>query len=170
MSICGTTAADGRRVISGRTFQFGIDYTGRFTVRRIGQNALADLFKKLTMDQVGRHQLEKSGWGHEREYSTKQYEWGDPFNLDIQVGSIGGPSAGLALTLGLLDSLYALARRIRKVDNEAELSDIEDEIDIPLWRIRNAVDQVADAQPHRCIERRDRQLRKELVHVTLRHA
>jgi uncharacterized protein with von Willebrand factor type A (vWA) domain len=53
-------------------------------IRRIGQNALADLFKKLTMDQVGRHALEKSGWGHEREYSTKQYEWGDPFNLDIQ--------------------------------------------------------------------------------------
>jgi hypothetical protein len=28
-----------------------------------------------------------------------------------------------------LDSLYALARRIRNVDNEAELSDIEEEID-----------------------------------------
>ena len=32
-------------------------------------------------------------------------------------------------TQGTLDSLYALARRIRKVDSEAELSDIEDEID-----------------------------------------
>ncbi|MEA3217044.1 MAG: hypothetical protein QOJ19_3200 [Acidimicrobiia bacterium] len=53
-------------------------------IRRIGQNALADLFKKLTMDQVGRHALDKTGWGHEREYSTKPYEWGDPFNLDIQ--------------------------------------------------------------------------------------
>jgi TRAP-type uncharacterized transport system substrate-binding protein len=30
---------------------------------------------------------------------------------------------------GPLDSLYALARRVRKVDSEAELSDIEDEID-----------------------------------------
>ena len=30
---------------------------------------------------------------------------------------------------GPLDSLYALGRRIRKVDSEAELSDIEDEID-----------------------------------------
>jgi hypothetical protein len=30
---------------------------------------------------------------------------------------------------GPLDSLYALARKIRKVDSEAELSDIEDEID-----------------------------------------
>jgi uncharacterized protein with von Willebrand factor type A (vWA) domain len=53
-------------------------------IRRIGQNALSDLFKKLNMDQVGRHQMEKTGWGHEREYSTKPYEWGDPFNLDIQ--------------------------------------------------------------------------------------
>jgi hypothetical protein len=30
---------------------------------------------------------------------------------------------------GTLDSLYALARRIRKVDSEVELSDIEEEID-----------------------------------------
>lgn len=38
---------------------------------------------------------------------------------------IGNP----AIPEGPLDSLYALARRIRKVDSEAELSDIEDEID-----------------------------------------
>src|SRR5437660_2863050 len=36
---------------------------------------------------------------------------------------------GKPATQGPLDSLYALARRIRKVDTEAELSDIEDEID-----------------------------------------
>ncbi|MDH4144454.1 MAG: hypothetical protein OEY23_04705 [Acidimicrobiia bacterium] len=52
-------------------------------IRRIGQNALADLFKKLTIDQVGKHNLEQSGHGHEREYDTKPYEFGDPFNLDI---------------------------------------------------------------------------------------
>jgi hypothetical protein len=34
-----------------------------------------------------------------------------------------------ATTQGPLDSLYALARRIRKAATEAELSDIEDEID-----------------------------------------
>jgi len=28
-----------------------------------------------------------------------------PFPLDVQVGQIGGPSAGLALTLGIIDSL-----------------------------------------------------------------
>jgi hypothetical protein len=36
---------------------------------------------------------------------------------------------GSRATEGPLDSLYALARRIRKVDTEAELSDIEEEID-----------------------------------------
>lgn len=36
---------------------------------------------------------------------------------------------GSRATEGPLDSLYALSRRIRKADSEAELSDIEDEID-----------------------------------------
>ena len=36
---------------------------------------------------------------------------------------------GNRATEGPLDSLYALSRRIRKADSEAELSDIEDEID-----------------------------------------
>ncbi|MEO1063805.1 MAG: hypothetical protein AAFZ07_20495 [Actinomycetota bacterium] len=53
-------------------------------MRRIGQNALAELFRKLTRDQLGRHQLEEAGHGHEREYSTKPYEFGDPFNLHIE--------------------------------------------------------------------------------------
>ncbi|MFN0028067.1 MAG: hypothetical protein ACKV2O_12950 [Acidimicrobiales bacterium] len=53
-------------------------------IRRIGQNALRDLFSKMKMDQVGRHAIDKTGWGHERDYSTKPYEFGDPFNLDIQ--------------------------------------------------------------------------------------
>ncbi|WP_419918375.1 hypothetical protein [Candidatus Poriferisocius sp.] len=53
-------------------------------IRRIGQNALSDLFKKLQQDRVGRHSVEMFGAGHEREYHTKPYEFGDPFNLDIQ--------------------------------------------------------------------------------------
>lgn len=36
---------------------------------------------------------------------------------------------GSRVTKGPLDSLYALARRIRNVGSEAELSDIEEEID-----------------------------------------
>ena len=53
-------------------------------IRRIGQNALADLFKKLQQDRVGQHAMEMLGGGHERDYHTKPYEFGDPFNLDIQ--------------------------------------------------------------------------------------
>jgi uncharacterized protein with von Willebrand factor type A (vWA) domain len=53
-------------------------------IRRIGQNALADLFRKLATDKMGRHELEQTGAGHELEYSTKPYEFGDPFQLHIE--------------------------------------------------------------------------------------
>jgi uncharacterized protein with von Willebrand factor type A (vWA) domain len=53
-------------------------------MRRLGQNALADLFRKLDEDQLGRHELERTGIGHERTYHTKPYEFGDPFNLHIE--------------------------------------------------------------------------------------
>ncbi|HEX9529511.1 MAG TPA: hypothetical protein VF954_00135, partial [Acidimicrobiales bacterium] len=44
---------------------------GRFELtprgmRRIGQNALADLFSKLAKDRMGRHEVDPSGVGHER--------------------------------------------------------------------------------------------------------
>jgi uncharacterized protein with von Willebrand factor type A (vWA) domain len=53
-------------------------------IRRIGKNALADLFEKLAYDKVGRHEIERTGIGHERAYETKPYEFGDPFNLNIE--------------------------------------------------------------------------------------
>ena len=52
-------------------------------LRKIGDNALGDLFSKLAKDKLGRHELSSSGIGHERTYETKAYEWGDPFNLHI---------------------------------------------------------------------------------------
>jgi uncharacterized protein with von Willebrand factor type A (vWA) domain len=52
-------------------------------MRKLGQNALAELFRKLDRDQLGRHELESRGSGHERNHQTKPYEWGDPFNLSI---------------------------------------------------------------------------------------
>jgi uncharacterized protein with von Willebrand factor type A (vWA) domain len=53
-------------------------------LRRIGANALNDLFSKLAKDKMGRHQLEKIGVGSERSFQTKPYEFGDPFNLSIE--------------------------------------------------------------------------------------
>lgn len=53
-------------------------------MRRIGANALNDLFTKLARDRMGRHTLERSGTGNERSYETKPYEFGDPFQLNIE--------------------------------------------------------------------------------------
>ena len=53
-------------------------------LRRIGHNALSDLFTRLARDRLGRHQVEAGATGHERSYDTKPYEFGDPFNLNIE--------------------------------------------------------------------------------------
>lgn len=61
---------------------------GRFELtpkgtRRIGQQALSDLFGQLNKDRVGNHATTFTGTGHDREETTKPYEYGDPFNLDL---------------------------------------------------------------------------------------
>ena len=53
-------------------------------IRSLGANALDELFSKLAKDKLGQHQQNRHGIGHEREYETKPYEFGDPFNLDLQ--------------------------------------------------------------------------------------
>ena len=53
-------------------------------IRRIGQQALTDLFSKLAKDRLGGHRNTYVGTGHEPEGQTKPYEFGDPFTLDIQ--------------------------------------------------------------------------------------
>ncbi len=53
-------------------------------LRKIGANALRDVFGSLEKDRLGQHQVERIGIGHERTYDTKPYEYGDPFQLDLQ--------------------------------------------------------------------------------------
>jgi uncharacterized protein with von Willebrand factor type A (vWA) domain len=52
-------------------------------IRRIGRRALGDLFRRLLQDRAGRHDVERSGFGHERSDEHKAYEFGDPFHLDV---------------------------------------------------------------------------------------
>jgi uncharacterized protein with von Willebrand factor type A (vWA) domain len=52
-------------------------------LRRIGSNALRDLFSRLAKDALGQHEMSEQGQGHERTYDTKPYEFGDPFQLDL---------------------------------------------------------------------------------------
>ncbi len=53
-------------------------------IRRLGKNALAELFRKISRDMMGGHETDRVGVGHERRFDTKPYEWGDPFNLQIE--------------------------------------------------------------------------------------
>jgi uncharacterized protein with von Willebrand factor type A (vWA) domain len=52
--------------------------------RRIGQKVLDDLFARLSRDAFGGHRIDRGGRGGEREETTKAYEFGDPFHLDIR--------------------------------------------------------------------------------------
>ena len=53
-------------------------------LRKIANNSLRDLFSKLAKDKTGQHAISKLGFGHELTYETKQYEFGDPFQLDLE--------------------------------------------------------------------------------------
>jgi uncharacterized protein with von Willebrand factor type A (vWA) domain len=52
-------------------------------VRRLGQRALSDLFSQMQRERIGDHQSATSGSGHDREETTKPYEYGDPLNLHL---------------------------------------------------------------------------------------
>ena len=45
---------------------------------------LDDLFARLRRDAFGGHRLDRAGRGGEREETTKPYEFGDPFHLDLR--------------------------------------------------------------------------------------
>ncbi len=53
-------------------------------IRRLGQQALGDVYRRLLRDRAGRHEMENTGVGHEREFTTKPYEFGDPFDIHIE--------------------------------------------------------------------------------------
>jgi len=52
-------------------------------VRRLGNKALQDLFTQLRQDRVGQHQTSFTGFGHDREETTRAYEPGDPLTLHL---------------------------------------------------------------------------------------
>jgi uncharacterized protein with von Willebrand factor type A (vWA) domain len=71
-------------------------------LRKIGQNALSDLFSRLIKERMGRHVADRVGIGHERNFETKSYEWGDPFNLSIERtvrNAVGRAGAGTPVRL-----------------------------------------------------------------------
>ncbi len=53
-------------------------------VRKIGLKALQDIFNRLQIGRSGGHRTDRRGIGIEATQDTKPYEYGDPFNLDLQ--------------------------------------------------------------------------------------
>ena len=52
-------------------------------IRRIGQRALKEVFVNLKKDRMGNHELDNRGGGGDTITETKTYEFGDPFQLDL---------------------------------------------------------------------------------------
>ncbi len=53
-------------------------------IRRIGQKALKEVFSHLKKDRLGGHQLDTRGANGDPLGETKLYEFGDPFQVDLQ--------------------------------------------------------------------------------------
>jgi len=53
-------------------------------IRKIGQKALSDVFAQLRKDRPGQHNINMKGIGSERTDETKQYEFGDAFQLHLE--------------------------------------------------------------------------------------
>src|SRR4029077_13826689 len=53
-------------------------------MRRIGQAALRDIFDQLKKTRMGQHQLWRGGAGIDASEELKEYEYGDPFLLEMK--------------------------------------------------------------------------------------
>ena len=60
-----------------------MDLTAR-GIRRIGQKALREVFSHLKKDRAGDHQMDVRGSNGDVLGETKPYEFGDPFQVDLQ--------------------------------------------------------------------------------------
>lgn len=60
-----------------------MDLTAR-AIRRIGQKALREVFVHLKKDRMGNHLIDSRGANGDLLGETKPYEFGDPFQIDLQ--------------------------------------------------------------------------------------
>jgi len=52
-------------------------------IRKLGESALTDIFSSLNRDKIAEHDTGLRGSGPARHEESKDYEFGDPFNLNI---------------------------------------------------------------------------------------
>ena len=79
-----------------------LELTAR-AARRLGTQALADIFSRLRRESLGGHALPQAGSGGERTDETKPYEFGDPFAVDINrtlFNAMARTGPGLPVAIG----------------------------------------------------------------------
>ncbi|HUY97941.1 MAG TPA: VWA domain-containing protein [Verrucomicrobiae bacterium] len=89
----------------------GLELTPR-GVRRIGQQALADIFRRLAADRFGQHGTRGLGVGSERQDDTRPYRFGEPFDVHLGetlLASVRRAGAGVPLRLDPSDFLVHAA-------------------------------------------------------------
>ena len=72
-------------------------------IRKIGQKALREMFSQLKKGRLGQHEIHNRGLNGEDTGETKQYEFGDPFDVDLRRSIMnaverGGPQIPVKLT------------------------------------------------------------------------
>ncbi len=75
-------------------------------IRRIGQKALHEIFSHLSKDRMGGHTTRKRGGNGERLEETRQYQFGDDFELDLQktiMNALRRQHAGVPVKLSVED-------------------------------------------------------------------
>ena len=75
-------------------------------VRKIAMKALKELFAGLKKDRTGGHETFVRGTGDERSHDTKPYEFGDPFDIDLQktvMNAVSRQGAGTPVALRVDD-------------------------------------------------------------------
>ena len=80
---CRTWCASWRRQATSTGRGERLELTARGT-RRLGQHVLDELFSKLRRDAFGGHPVRRAGLGGERTDESTAWEFGRPFQLDLQ--------------------------------------------------------------------------------------
>ena len=86
-------------------------------MRQIGKNALKDIFERLRKSQVGQHRIFQTGVGNEAGDDLKDYEYGDPFLIDLKetlFNSLEREGRGVPLKMDAADFV------VRKTDHSSQ--------------------------------------------------
>lgn len=73
-------------------------------IRRMGDSALREIFQKLKSDRQGGHQTQRRGQGGDIAAHSREYQFGDPFHVDLRGTLMNGVRRGARSPIRLIPS------------------------------------------------------------------